>query len=106
VEDFLAALQAGERPDRAQVVAEQAELAPWLDERLKLVELVFQAAQDGDAADNRHLPGDRARRLKCPHCGNQVQLVEPRPKEVTCLNCGSSFRVEPDTTAAIVDLEV
>jgi tRNA A-37 threonylcarbamoyl transferase component Bud32 len=99
VEDFLAALQRGERPDRAQVVAEHPELAPWLDERLKLVELVFQAAQDGDAADERHLPVDRAKRLKCPHCGNQVQLVEPRPKEVTCLNCGSSFRVEPDTTA-------
>jgi tRNA A-37 threonylcarbamoyl transferase component Bud32/ribosomal protein S27E len=99
VEDFLAALQRGERPDRAHVAAEHPGLAPWLDERLKLVELVFQAAQDGDAAGNSHFPMDRAKRLKCPHCGNQVQWVEPRSKEVTCLNCGSSFRVEPGTTA-------
>jgi tRNA A-37 threonylcarbamoyl transferase component Bud32/ribosomal protein S27E len=99
VEDFLAALQRGESPDRAQIAAAHPELAPWLDERLKLLELVFQAARDGDAAGNGYLPRDRAQRLKCPHCGNQVQLVEPQPKEVTCLNCGSSFRVEPGTTA-------
>lgn len=99
VEEFLAALQAGERPERAEFVAQHTNLAPWLDERLKLVELVFQAAQEGDAAGNGRLPADQARRLKCPHCGNQVQWVEPRPKEVTCVNCGSSFHVEPGTTA-------
>jgi eukaryotic-like serine/threonine-protein kinase len=98
-EEFLGALQRGESPDRAQTVAAQPDLAPWLDERLRFIELVYRAGQNADAADGHQLPADRAKRLKCPHCGNQVQLVEPRTKEVTCVNCGSSFRVEPGTTA-------
>jgi WD40 repeat protein/tetratricopeptide (TPR) repeat protein/tRNA A-37 threonylcarbamoyl transferase component Bud32 len=42
---------------------------------------------------------ERAIRLRCPHCGNPIQLVSPEPQEVTCLNCGSSFQVEPAATA-------
>jgi eukaryotic-like serine/threonine-protein kinase len=99
VEEFLAALQRGESPDRVQTVAAHPELASWLDERLRFIELVYRAGQNADAAEGHPLPADRANRLKCPHCGNHVQLVEPRTKEVTCLNCGSSFRVEPGTTA-------
>jgi tRNA A-37 threonylcarbamoyl transferase component Bud32 len=95
VEAFLEELQGGQRPDRADAVAAAPELAPWLDERLKLVEMMFGAAQTADG----RIPADMAKRLKCPHCGNRVQLVEPRPKEVTCLNCGSSFRVEAGATA-------
>ncbi|MBI3467785.1 MAG: protein kinase, partial [Planctomycetes bacterium] len=41
---------------------------------------------------------ERAIHLKCPHCGNRIQLVEPQPKEITCENCGSSFQLEPGTT--------
>ena len=39
-------------------------------------------------------------KLHCPHCGNNIQLVEPQGQEVICQNCGSSFRVEPATTTA------
>ena len=42
---------------------------------------------------------EHARRFKCPHCGNGIQLVEPSPREVTCQNCGSSFHVEPAATS-------
>jgi len=98
-EEFLARLQAGERPDPADVLAEHPDLAEPLKRRLTLVERLFQAGRNAQAVDGPRVPAERARRLKCPHCGNRIQLVEPRPKEVTCVNCGSSFRLEPGTTA-------
>ena len=94
-EEYLAELQAGTRPDIAALVAAHADIAEPLRKRLALVERLFKAAR---GIDGQRFPVERARRLKCPHCGNQIQLVEPRPKEVTCVNCGSSFRVEPGTT--------
>ncbi|HTU92675.1 MAG TPA: protein kinase, partial [Gemmataceae bacterium] len=42
---------------------------------------------------------ERVRRIKCPHCGNAIQLVEPAGGEVTCGGCGSSFHVDPRATA-------
>jgi serine/threonine protein kinase len=95
-EEYLDELQAGTRADLAALLAAHADIAEPLRRRLALVERLFKTAR---GADGQRFPADQARRLKCPHCGNQIQLVEPRTKEVTCLNCGSSFRVEPGTTA-------
>jgi tetratricopeptide (TPR) repeat protein/tRNA A-37 threonylcarbamoyl transferase component Bud32 len=38
--------------------------------------------------------------LICPHCHNPIEVVEQDvPDEVLCPSCGSSFRLEPGTTA-------
>jgi serine/threonine protein kinase/WD40 repeat protein len=47
--------------------------------------------------------GERALRIKCPHCGNGIQLVHPDAREVTCDSCGSSFRLEPCATTPYHD---
>lgn len=110
-EEFLAELQAGRAPDLVAVLAAHPDIAEQLKPRLALVERLFRAGQraalvmppsGGTAAaparEAAGQAGERARRLKCPHCGNGIQLVEPRPREVTCLNCGSSFAVDPEAT--------
>jgi len=58
------------------------------------------ARRDTEALASHHslAAAERAIRVKCPHCGNRVQLVETDPQEVTCRNCGSSFQVTPDAT--------
>jgi WD40 repeat protein len=52
----------------------------------------------GLALGGRPTAGEHTLRIKCPHCGNGIQLVQPECGEVTCQSCGSSFRVEPGTT--------
>jgi WD40 repeat protein/tetratricopeptide (TPR) repeat protein/tRNA A-37 threonylcarbamoyl transferase component Bud32 len=108
VERFLEQLRAGEEPDRRALVAAHPDIAPLLDRRLALVEMMFQAAQaahlprpQGESGPQRAPPGrsERTLQLKCPHCGNRIQLVQSEPHEVTCQNCGSSFQVEPRATA-------
>jgi WD40 repeat protein/ribosomal protein S27E len=42
--------------------------------------------------------GDHAVRVRCPHCGNRIQLVEADQRKVVCQLCGSSFHVDPDAT--------
>jgi tRNA A-37 threonylcarbamoyl transferase component Bud32 len=46
------------------------------------------------------LPEDRGCRVRCPHCGNRIQLVEPEPREVVCGSCGSSFKLDPNATTS------
>jgi uncharacterized protein (DUF983 family) len=38
--------------------------------------------------------------VKCPHCGNGIQHVEPAPAEVTCGGCGSSFDLDLQATSS------
>jgi WD40 repeat protein/tRNA A-37 threonylcarbamoyl transferase component Bud32/ribosomal protein S27E len=45
-------------------------------------------------------------RIKCPHCGNGIQIVQPAGGEVTCANCGSSFHVEPGATTTYQSTEL
>jgi tetratricopeptide (TPR) repeat protein len=54
VEDFLGLLQCGHKPSRPDLVAEHPHLAPVLDRRLALVEMMFRAGQAVAAAT----PGD------------------------------------------------
>src|SRR5262249_2182639 len=35
----------------------------------------------------------QARRMRCPHCHNPIQLVDDRSDQVLCPGCGSSFRL-------------
>jgi WD40 repeat protein/tRNA A-37 threonylcarbamoyl transferase component Bud32/ribosomal protein S27E len=92
-EEYHAELQAGRRPDVAALLTAHPDIADALRRRLALIVGLFQATRA-----EQQLPADQALRLKCPHCGNRIQLVEPRQSEVTCVNCGSSFHVNPEST--------
>ncbi|HTU90312.1 MAG TPA: protein kinase, partial [Gemmataceae bacterium] len=100
---YLERLLAGETPNRQDFLAAHAELADLLSPRLELVELMHRLARGqrpaaGKAA--RPAPAEGVYRVKCPHCGNGIQLVEPQATEVTCAGCGSSFHVEPGATTS------
>ena len=37
--------------------------------------------------------------ILCPHCRNPIEVVKLNPhEEIACPSCGSSFRVESDST--------
>ncbi len=102
VEQFLEQLRAGQVPDRTTWVAAHPQLAPWLERRLSLVEVIYRVARavqpkGGPVAEPRG-PAEQALHLPCPHCGNRIQLVLPEPQEVTCQSCGSCFRLDPRAT--------
>ncbi len=75
------------------------DIADVLAPRLALVDMMLKltrAGRRGVAAT----PLERARHLRCPHCGNAIQIVEPQPGEVTCASCGSSFHVDINATTS------
>jgi tRNA A-37 threonylcarbamoyl transferase component Bud32/ribosomal protein S27E len=106
-DEYLDRLLRGETLDRQAFVAEHPDLADVLGPRLELLELMHRVARaersDGVQTASltpRGAAGERVLRIKCPHCGNGIQLVEPDAVEVTCAGCGSSFHVEPGATAS------
>ena len=48
----------------------------------------------GSLARFRPPMADAAAHIRCPHCGQPVQLVEVHAAQVTCGSCGSTFHVE------------
>lgn len=100
VEAYLDALQAGEAPDRRALLAAHPEIADALTRRLDLVAAMHRLARSESAgADEPEIGADgRAIRVRCPHCGQAIQLVEPVEHEVTCRSCGTSFPVDPSAT--------
>ena len=101
-DEYLEHLLAGETPDRQAFLAAHPELADLLEPRLALVELMHRVARAQRPADGEvaslpppAAPAERVLRVKCPHCGNGIQLVEPDPGEVTCGGCGSSSAIRP-----------
>ncbi len=106
-EEYLERLLAGESPDHPAFLAAHPDLADLLEPRLALVELMHrvargQSSSTGGTASLAHpaAPAERILHLKCPHCGNGIELVEPAAAEVTCSGCGSSFHVEPGATTS------
>ena len=106
-DEYLERLLAGETPDRQAFLTAHADLADLLEPRLALVELMHRVARGHATAGggtaslvSPAAPAERAIYLKCPHCGNGIQLVEPAAVEVTCSGCGSSFHVEPGATTS------
>ena len=39
--------------------------------------------------------------LLCPHCRNAIELVKLTTEEIVCPSCGSTFRLEAETTATV-----
>lgn len=102
-DEYLERLLAGETPGRQELLAAHPELADLLGPRLELVELMHHVARAQRPAAGKSVnavPGEHVLRVKCPHCGNGIQLVEPEATEVTCTGCGSSFHVEPGATTS------
>jgi hypothetical protein len=44
--------------------------------------------------DGKPSSTQRAKRIRCPHCYNPIQLADERSDEVLCPACGSTFRVQ------------
>src|SRR6516165_12830915 len=45
--------------------------------------------------------GGSAMHLLCPHCRNPIEVVKLNPREeITCPSCGSSFRLETESTTS------
>jgi eukaryotic-like serine/threonine-protein kinase len=105
-EQFLDELIDGQVPNRQQIVAEHPHLSPYLDNRLGVIELLrsrFRVdSREGCAASSGGAGitvGQAASRFDCPHCGNQLQLVEQKGTiEVTCGGCGSNVMVDTNDT--------
>ena len=116
-ERFLNELIAKKSPDRASIVAQHPELAPELDQKLRLIEIVFSTFDE--KSDRKESTGDQdidlttqiepsdqgsitqqvARRISCPHCGNKLQIVDvKRDSEITCASCGSTVLVDAEAT--------
>jgi len=103
-EEYLDGLLAGRAPDRQAFLAAHADLGELLEPRLALVELMHRAARAARPTEGATAslgpPAERVLRIKCPHCGNGIQLVEPDVGEVTCGGCGSSFHVDLRATSS------
>src|SRR5262249_4291024 len=103
-DEYLERLLAGETPNRQALLVAHPDLADLLQPRLALADLMHRVARaerraDGPpgtaevataSGDPLPVAAERALRVKCPHCGNHIQLVEPATGEVTCGGCGSS----------------
>ena len=125
VEQFLEQLQAGQTVDRQTIVEANPDLAPFLERRLRFVEQVVRAARGSSSAANKEqarvpapeqpsgneatishrgsspphgVSHERAQHLRCPHCGNPIQLVQVENSDVTCRVCGSTVHVDPSAT--------
>ena len=132
-EHFLQQLREGDSSSRQELVEKHPELAPHLENRLKLLDAVYRAthpsSQKSSSAHRRETPDqsqtlpprenpssfrgqlshptqgapsiffphDASHRIRCPHCGNLVQLVGKPTKEITCVSCGSTVEVGDET---------
>ncbi len=122
---FVENLRRGEPESKQQLIEDHPELAPFLENRLNLIEAVYRATNlsspnssvQGEAtkkragrsprAQNKSLGGDesfdlagnpRSMRVRCPHCGNAVQLATQRTDQATCESCGSVVNIDEDLT--------
>jgi WD40 repeat protein/tRNA A-37 threonylcarbamoyl transferase component Bud32 len=66
--------------------------------------MMLPGAPGGEGAGGRPgllRPGDPGLHIRCPHCQNPIELTTlPASGEVTCSACGSTFRLEGETTVS------
>src|SRR5260370_6296092 len=90
VADYLRVVEAGGTPDKQELLTRHPELATEL--------AVFFADRDHAESWARSLRATVPaslwpRRVRCPHCHNDIEITPTVSEEVTCPSCGSSFRV-------------
>lgn len=102
VDGFLKELRNGASSDPSEVAARHPELAPQLEEQLRLAATIGKVFQAKLAINNgTPLLSTMADvlRIDCPHCGKKIQLIDTRA-EVQCGTCGSSF-TPPDNATQV-----
>ena len=95
-EEFLDRLQAGEEPDREEMLKAHGGAGEDLARRLKVVELLHRVGQKGLSSGSSL----GRRPLHCPHCTSPVPIQEPGSGEVTCPSCRNSFVVSAGAAPA------
>lgn len=104
--EYLRELQQNRAASIEQLAAAHPDLAPHLEARLRLCRAIFLASRktpSTEVDDNPTVDFDNlspstqvhpfAFRIRCPHCGRQVQVIDDQAPEVTCQSCGSSVKV-------------
>ncbi len=73
----------------------------WLDSLIRPA--VIPSSPPPATPSDGAFSGTRAKRIRCPHCHNPINLIDDRSDEVLCPGCGSSFTVRDarhtDTTS-------
>lgn len=121
-ESYLARLRRGDSSGFEELVSSHPDLAPHLENRLKFFTALYRATRippprekRSPGQDDLPRPVDSAlagnnshpyfsNRIHCPHCGNQLQIVQTIDnvvREVTCGSCGSSVRVDTGSESRI-----
>jgi hypothetical protein len=72
-ERYLEALRAGLPPDRSALTAAHPGLAPWLERRLRMTELLHEVSGRGGGRTTRE------EAPRCPHGGEASEPPGPRP---------------------------
>ncbi len=90
-EQFLESLRRGEVPDLDGLVRSHPELSPRLEKRLRFLAWMHQLSSSSSGGS---LGTDSEVRIHCPHCRQTIVMGIPVPEELTCENCGRSFRME------------
>ena len=98
VDEFVHACRLGDLISRDEIVAANPELEPELSRRLVFAESLVEAFQKAESEQTTQLPPRNvSERLRCPHCGNIVQVVDDSD-EITCGGCGSSIDRDEEAT--------
>ncbi len=98
VDEFVRARRSGDSVRLEDLVEANPQLEPELSDRLRFAESLIDIVHKTDVEETTLLPAiGCSARLRCPHCGNIVQVVEDS-EEVTCGSCGSSISQEEEAT--------
>ncbi|HEV3236221.1 MAG TPA: serine/threonine-protein kinase, partial [Gemmataceae bacterium] len=100
---YLKTLEAGQVPDRQEILARNPDLADNLarfflaQDRLNPFDSTLlhplSTADLLSAPLGQYPLQTSPKRIRCPHCRNPIELVDDRSEEVLCAGCGGSFRV-------------
>ncbi len=98
MDEFVRACRSGHLVSRGEIVAANPDLEPELSRRLVFAESLVGAIQKAESEETTQLPARGvSERLRCPHCGNIVQIVDDS-RDVTCGSCGSGIESDERAT--------